>query len=58
MGFQVSVDNKKNMSVKIKAVAKQLPPYFRETADIVPLIETWLAGQDERFIRKVIKMTK
>jgi len=44
------------MAVKIKAVAKQLPPYSRETADILPLIESWLAGQDERFIRKVIKI--
>ncbi len=44
------------MAVKIKTVAKQLPPYSRETADILPLIETWLAGQDERFIRKVIKI--
>jgi alkylresorcinol/alkylpyrone synthase len=44
------------MSVKIKAVAKQLPPYSRKTDDILPFIETWLAGQDERFIRKVIKI--
>lgn len=44
------------MSVKIKTVAKQLPAYYRETADILPLIETWLAGQDERFIRKVFKI--
>ncbi len=44
------------MSVKIKAVAKQLPPYCRVTADILPYIETWLAGQDERLIRKVIKI--
>ena len=44
------------MSVKIKAVAKQLPPYYRNTADIIPLVETWLTGQDERFIRKVIKL--
>jgi alkylresorcinol/alkylpyrone synthase len=44
------------MSVKIKAVAKQLPPYHRNTADIIPLVETWLAGQDERIIRKVIKI--
>ena len=50
------MDNKKNMSVKIKTVAKQLPPYSRKTADIIPFIETWLAGQDERFIRKVIKI--
>lgn len=44
------------MSVKIKTVAKQLPPYSRATADILPFIENWLAGQDERFIRKVIKI--
>ncbi len=44
------------MSVKIKTVAKQLPLYSRKTADIIPFIETWLAGQDERFIRKVIKI--
>jgi alkylresorcinol/alkylpyrone synthase len=50
------MDNKKSMSVKIKTVAKQLPPYSRKTADIIPFIETWLAGQDERFIRKVIKI--
>jgi predicted naringenin-chalcone synthase len=50
------MDNKKNMPVKIKTVAKQLPTYFRNTADIIPLIESWLAGQDERFIRKVIKL--
>jgi predicted naringenin-chalcone synthase len=56
MGFQVSMDNKKNMPVKIKTVAKQLPPYSRKTADILPYIETWLAGQDERLIRKVHKI--
>lgn len=44
------------MSVKIKTVAKQLPPFYRETADIIPYIKIWLHGQDERFIRKVIKL--
>ena len=44
------------MPVKIKTVAKQLPPYFRNTADILPFIEIWLAGQEERFIRKVVKL--
>ncbi len=44
------------MSVKIKAVAKQLPPYSRLTADILPYVELWLAGQDERFIRKALKI--
>ena len=44
------------MSVKIKAVAKQLPPYSRPTADILPYVELWLSGQDERFIRKALKI--
>jgi len=44
------------MSVKIKTVAKQLPPHTRPTSDIIPFIEQWLTGQDERFIRKVIKI--
>lgn len=44
------------MSVKITTVAKELPKYSRSTAEILPLLETWLAGQDERFIRKVIKI--
>ncbi|MGB2704512.1 MAG: type III polyketide synthase, partial [Chitinophagaceae bacterium] len=44
------------MSVKIKAVAKQLPPYSRLTADILPYVELWLAGKDERFIRKALKI--
>lgn len=44
------------MSVRIKAVAKQLPKYSRNTEDIIPLIDTWLDGQDERFIRKVKKI--
>jgi predicted naringenin-chalcone synthase len=50
------VDNKKSMAVRIKTVAKQLPPYSRNTEDILPLVATWLAGQDERFIRKVEKI--
>lgn len=44
------------MSVKIKTVAKQLPAYSRPTTEILPFIETWLQGQDERFIRKVMKI--
>lgn len=44
------------MAVRIKTVAKKLPAYSRETAEILPLVENWLAGQDERFIRKVIKI--
>lgn len=44
------------MSVKITAVAKQLPPFTRETSEILPFIETWLDGQDSRFKRKVLKI--
>jgi predicted naringenin-chalcone synthase len=44
------------MSVKIITVAKQLPQYSRETADILPFLDEWLAGQDERFIKKVKKI--
>ncbi|MEM6515187.1 MAG: type III polyketide synthase [Bacteroidota bacterium] len=42
--------------VKITSVAKQLPNYFRETKDIIPLLNVWLEGQEERFQRKVIKL--
>tara|TARA_R110002050_G_scaffold56512_1_gene127033 strand:+ start:133809 stop:134864 length:1056 start_codon:yes stop_codon:yes gene_type:complete len=42
--------------IRIISVAKQLPEYSRETADILPLVEIWLAGQEERFRRKVIKI--
>ena len=44
------------MSVHIVNVEKQLPPYHRETKDVIPLVETWLEGQDERFKRKIIKI--
>jgi len=50
------VDNIKNMSVKIKTVAKQLPKYSRTTEEIIPFLDSWLQGQDERFIRKVKKI--
>ncbi|MFT4780070.1 MAG: alkylresorcinol/alkylpyrone synthase [Flavobacteriales bacterium] len=44
------------MSVKITAVATQLPPYTRSTAEIIPFLKVWLAGQEERYQRKVIKL--
>ena len=44
------------MSVKITAVAKQLPKYTRETKDIIPFLNIWMDGQEERFQRKVIKL--
>ncbi|UPQ78812.1 type III polyketide synthase [Flavobacterium azooxidireducens] len=44
------------MPVKIKTVAKQLPQYSRETSEILPFLDSWLAGQDDRFVRKVKKI--
>ncbi len=44
------------MSVKIKTVSKELPSYSRKTAEVIPFVETWLSGQEERFRRKVVKI--
>lgn len=44
------------MAVRITSVAKQLPKYNRETKDILPFVELWLNGQDDRFKRKVLKI--
>lgn len=44
------------MSVKITAVAKQLPPYTRTTEEILPFLKVWLSGQEKRFQRKVLKI--
>lgn len=44
------------MSVKIVNVEKELPPYSRKTADILPLVESWLQESEERFRRKVLKI--
>jgi predicted naringenin-chalcone synthase len=56
MGFPLPMDNFKNMSVKIHTVTKQLPKYSRTTEEIIPFLDVWLEGQDERFIRKVKKI--
>jgi len=50
------MDHLQNMSVRIKAVATQVPKYSRSTEEILPFLDTWLNGQDERFIRKVKKI--
>ena len=44
------------MSVKITTVATQLPPYSRETNEIIPFVKQWMQNQDSRFQRKVIKL--
>jgi predicted naringenin-chalcone synthase len=56
MGVSIPMDNYQKMSVKIKSVAKQLPQYSRTTAEILPFLDAWLLGQDDRFIRKVKKI--
>lgn len=56
MGLSLPMDYFKNMSVKIKAVAKQLPKYSRTTEEIIPFLDAWLVGQEDRFIRKVKKI--
>ncbi|MDT0607633.1 type III polyketide synthase [Croceitalea rosinachiae] len=42
--------------VKIAGVSKALPKYTRTTSDIIPFVNLWLAGKDERFRRKVVKI--
>ena len=44
------------MSVRIKTVAKSLPEHTRSTDEIMPFLDMWLVGQDERFQRKVKKI--
>lgn len=44
------------MSVKVTAASKALPEYTRETAEIMPFLDAWLHGQEDRFIRKVKKI--
>ena len=44
------------MSVKIIGVATQTPQFYKETKDILPFVETWLADQDERLRRKTLKI--
>jgi alkylresorcinol/alkylpyrone synthase len=44
------------MSVKIKCVTKQLPRFSRTTEEILPFLDVWLEGQEDRFVRKVKKI--
>lgn len=44
------------MSVKIRAVSKAIPEYSRTTEEIIPFLDVWLDGQEDRFIRKVKKI--
>lgn len=44
------------MSVKITTVSKQLPEFSAKTADLMPLLDIWLDGKEDRFVRKVKKI--
>ncbi|MDT0677386.1 type III polyketide synthase [Autumnicola musiva] len=44
------------MSVRVVRAVKELPQYSRETADVIPLVEGWLEGQEDRFRRKIVKI--
>lgn len=44
------------MSVKIKNAVSQLPAYTKTTAEVIPFVEMWLANEDQRFRRKVVKL--
>jgi len=57
MGVQILMDIKKRpMKIKITSVAKAIPQYTRLTSEILPYVEAWVSGQEERFQRKVIKL--
>jgi alkylresorcinol/alkylpyrone synthase len=56
VGIPVPMDRKDSMSVKIKAVSKAVPEYSKSTPEIIQFLDIWLAGKDERFIRKVKKI--
>ena len=56
MGIPLPMDNTNIMSVKIKAVARALPQYSRTTSELLPYVDLWLNGQEDRFIRKVKKI--
>ena len=49
------MDNR-HEGTKIVCATKELPPYSRETEEIIPFLDGWLQGQDERFRRKVKKI--
>jgi predicted naringenin-chalcone synthase len=44
------------MSVKIVTATKALPQYSRPTSEIIPFLDVWMMGQEERFQRKVKKI--
>lgn len=41
---------------KILATAKALPPYTRSTDEIIPFVEQWMQGQEQRLVDKVTRI--
>jgi len=44
------------MAVKIITVATALPQFSRKTEEIIPFLDFWLDGEEDRFIRKAKKI--
>ncbi|MDB2606987.1 type III polyketide synthase [Zobellia sp.] len=42
--------------VRIVKAVKQLPEYCKPTQEILPFVNLWLSGQEDRFKRKVVKI--
>ena len=56
MGHEIQPTKQPMSSVRIVGVSKQLPKYSRQTSDILPFVDLWLSGQEDRFRRKVVKI--
>jgi predicted naringenin-chalcone synthase len=56
MDYETQATNYSMNETRIVTVAKELPQYCRNTDDIIPFVKLWLADEDERFRRKVIKI--
>lgn len=44
------------MAVRVTTAHKTIPEFSRSTAEIIPFLDGWLHGKEERFIRKVKKI--
>jgi len=42
--------------VNVITVATQTPEYYQKTKETIPLVEEWLEDQDQRFVRKAVKI--
>ncbi len=45
-----------NNPIKIVQLSKALPEFCRSTSEIIPYVNLWLADQEDRFRRKVVKI--